>query len=801
MRSLVAFCGRTLRLDYPESIRDLVAFLFGAHIGPGRGPGHDLAVTCADDGLFSLSGFFGVSSSGLTRDDLPEFLMDAVVRGLVTDQAGGVVLHAAALRRDAKAVLLAGVTGAGKSTLTAWLAARGYEYLTDELVFCPLDAAGRVQPFYRPLVLRADSLRALEAEAAIDPAAARFRYGDKALFGLGTPRPSEPVEVGAILFPSFRQDAAMSLEPLKTGLVALHLLENNLNGANLAAGGLPAMADMARRLAGLRVTYGDFSQIDGVLDAVLDDILSGRTDAGSWYRVHSAFGPAGGPAVVSAGSPAAAPQSRKINAPTPSRGTFKLTVGMATFDDFDGVYFTIQSLRLNNPELLPEIEFLVIDNNPAGPCGDALKDLEKICPTYRYVPFAGQTGTATRDLVFSQASGEFVLCVDCHVLLAPGALARLMDFLKADPDATDLYQGPMLYDGLDRVATHFEPEWRAGMYGTWGTDERGGQADAEPFEIPMQGLGLFACRRDAWPGFNPKFRGFGGEEGYIHEKFRQRGDRTLCLPFLRWLHRFPRPMGVPYRAKWEDRIRNYVLGFNELGLDLAPIEEHFRAVLGKEPADRIVADVKRELSNPFNRFDMIRYINLDERPDRLEAFQKRLSRLGIELLSSRSAAVRTPNNHHVGCALSHRAVIADARQRRLKNVLVFEDDAVFDRDTLPMLSAMLEELDGIEWDVFYLGGHTWDGRGELVPGCRMLRAPLTITTGHALAYNHTVFDRMLADLPESFDGMVDWIGTHYGIDQYLSHLDVRKVLAEPMIAMQVELFSQRHAPDRARFIL
>ena len=82
----------------------------------------------------------------------------------------------------------------------------------------------------------------------------------------------------------------------------------------------------------------------------------------------------------------------------------------------------------------------------------------------------------------------------------------------------------------------------------------------------MQGMGLFACRKDAWPGFNPLFRGFGAEEGYIHEKVRQGGGRTLCLPFLRWMHRFNRPLGAPYPNIWEDRIRNYYIGWRELGL-------------------------------------------------------------------------------------------------------------------------------------------------------------------------------------------------------------------------------------------
>lgn len=98
--------------------------------------------------------------------------------------------------------------------------------------------------------------------------------------------------------------------------------------------------------------------------------------------------------------------------------------------------------------------------------------------------------------------------------------------------------------------------------------------DAE-FDVPGQGLGLFVCRKDSWPGFNPNFRGFGGEEMYIHRKFRDRGGRTLCLSWLRWAHRFGRASGAPYPLLIADKVRNYVLGLTELGLPLDRCHRHF----------------------------------------------------------------------------------------------------------------------------------------------------------------------------------------------------------------------------------
>jgi hypothetical protein len=258
---------------------------------------------------------------------------------------------------------------------------------------------------------------------------------------------------------------------------------------------------------------------------------------------------------------------------------------MATYNDFDGVYFTLQALRLYHD--LDNTELLVVDNYGCRYTGELVRTWAR----GTYVLANDVVGTtAPRDLVFRRASGAAVLCCDSHVLFAPGAVARLKGFYRDNPDCDDLLQGPLVYDDGDLVSTHLEPVWREQMWGTWATDPRGRDRDGEPFEIPMQGLGVFSCRTDAWLGFHPGFRGFGGEEGYIHEKFRRAGRRCLCLPWLRWMHRFGRPQGIPYPLTVEDKLRNYVLGHTELGLDLAPVLAHFSQYL---PADR-VADLARQ---------------------------------------------------------------------------------------------------------------------------------------------------------------------------------------------------------------
>lgn len=253
----------------------------------------------------------------------------------------------------------------------------------------------------------------------------------------------------------------------------------------------------------------------------------------------------------------------------------RLTVGMACYDDFDGVWFSVKALRMYHGDVA-DMEIVVVDNNPDSAHGREVKRFVESTPRARYVPFGECRGTAQpRNRVFEVASGDYVVCIDCHVLLEPGSLRKLVDYLDANPDCRDLLQGPLVGDRGRVIGTHQELTWRRQALGVWATDDRGIDPDGTPFEIPQQGMGCFACRREAWVGFHPGFRGFGGCETYVAESYRRRGDRVLCLPFLRWHHRFPRPGGVPHSVSATDQLQNYLLTARALGWDEDEVRERY----------------------------------------------------------------------------------------------------------------------------------------------------------------------------------------------------------------------------------
>jgi LicD family len=397
----------------------------------------------------------------------------------------------------------------------------------------------------------------------------------------------------------------------------------------------------------------------------------------------------------------------------------KLTIGMAVYDDYDGVYFTIQSIRLVHAAELDDIEFLILDNHPGGPVSPVLQLLADRVPRCRYVAFGGYSSTAVRDIIFREATTDYVMCVDSHILLQAGAVRALLDYFDARPGCRDIVQGPLLQDSLSgNAGTHYKDEWGGGMWGRWAADPRGQDPLAEPFEIAMQGLGVFACRRDAWTGFNPRMRGHGGEEGYVHEKFRRAGGRVICHPAIRWLHKGFRSTGLLYPASWRDRARNYVLAFGELGWDTSGLEKHLHEILDQEDpekAEMILEQARAEAASPYARFDAVFCLHRDDLHRRWQRSRRELAVLGIDWLAE---PVVAPTR-----AGALRSIVAAASRRRLDSILILEDDLLPGTEAASVL------------DRFVCAPEPWSiwrpAQDEM----------------HALAIHRTAYDQVLAATP------------------------------------------------------
>ena len=278
----------------------------------------------------------------------------------------------------------------------------------------------------------------------------------------------------------------------------------------------------------------------------------------------------------------------------------KLTIGIPVYDDYDGVFFTLQALRFAY-RLNDWIEFLVVDNNPDSIYGQATRELCEKTQTL-YIPHSDSVGTSVaKNMVFESASSEWVMCIDSHVLVSPEGLDNVFKSVrKLRKDS--LYHGVLVEDGMNTCLGEMEPKWRGGMYGIWGKgQELTNLPSGFQVEVNMHGMGLFLCHKDAWLGFNKNFIGFGGEEGYIHKKFRQNGGKVFRLNSLHWVHRFTRPDGPKYPNTWEDRIGNYFYGFQELGRKdlILGCVDHFQELLGTMKLGLTLMKVRQRMGNDF----------------------------------------------------------------------------------------------------------------------------------------------------------------------------------------------------------
>lgn len=117
-------------------------------------------------------------------------------------------------------------------------------------------------------------------------------------------------------------------------------------------------------------------------------------------------------------------------------------------------------------------------------------------------------------------------------------------------------------------------------------------------------------------------------------------------------------------------------------------------------------------SSLLNFFDKSYIINLPERLDRREKMKQELKMLGLFESSEQVVffpAVRPtdkgefPSIGSKGCFLSHLAVLKEAKNQNLNNLLIMEDDLSFTHFLIKEQDVIVNELQRLNWDFVYLG--------------------------------------------------------------------------------------------------
>ena len=190
----------------------------------------------------------------------------------------------------------------------------------------------------------------------------------------------------------------------------------------------------------------------------------------------------------------------------------------------------------------------------------------------------------------------------------------------------------------------------------------------------------------------------------------------------------------------------------------------------------------------FDYFQSAFYINLASRTDRRESFEQRIQSLGLyvprfealileENDQNITDKLRTDAHYRqkIGCTLSHMAVIRLAKTKQWDNIMIFEDDCVFNENFIQKMFHCISELKTISWDMFYMGGEPNVPCLPLTENLRICSETGGMYGTHAYAVNHTFYDKILALRPYDLSS-VDCLYLHLTSRVY--------VLSKDMLATQ-----------------
>ncbi|MFC3321589.1 PqqD family peptide modification chaperone [Mesorhizobium cantuariense] len=264
---VVAVAGLNIRIVYPAACAYPAVTVF-RHLEVQRETADVLLEVVEQGGRVHLlrDGEWILSCS---LDELPVMLKGQLLTEVLDYGAYELALHAAALFRNERIVLLCGNPGAGKTTLTLALVHAGFGFVADDVTLLDSRGHGVGLPF-APAVkagawpLLAEYCPDLDAVPVCRrPDRRRVRFAVPEAF---VPLPPAPLPIGCVVLLRRGRDSKASLEPVDP----THALRGLLNGALAPGGELSGTAfDVLIQLIASAETYRlTYSRLDDAVQLI-----------------------------------------------------------------------------------------------------------------------------------------------------------------------------------------------------------------------------------------------------------------------------------------------------------------------------------------------------------------------------------------------------------------------------------------------------------------------------------------------------------------------------------------------------
>lgn len=179
------------------------------------------------------------------------------------------LLHASAVEKDGRALIMTGQSGSGKSTLAAMLGHRGWRFMGDEFVLIDLDKGDAV-PFPRLISLKNEAIGAMMATALdgrFGPLMQETPKGD--IRHLVPPADAiaamaQPARPALLLFPSFGFEA--TVREVAPSEVFMRLTQASTNYVALGEKGFSALTRFVQTVPARAIDYRDGIEAEALVN-------------------------------------------------------------------------------------------------------------------------------------------------------------------------------------------------------------------------------------------------------------------------------------------------------------------------------------------------------------------------------------------------------------------------------------------------------------------------------------------------------------------------------------------------------
>jgi GR25 family glycosyltransferase involved in LPS biosynthesis len=151
-------------------------------------------------------------------------------------------------------------------------------------------------------------------------------------------------------------------------------------------------------------------------------------------------------------------------------------------------------------------------------------------------------------------------------------------------------------------------------------------------------------------------------------------------------------------------------------------------------------------------FDKLYCINLDKRTDRWQLVEPEFKKHGLDVervpgYDGSKLNLEFPpeiREGAVGCSLSHLFTIKLAKQNKLNNFLLLEDDVVFEDGVNEKFFSVLDQVPD-DWDMLYLGGQHFHGMNMTQVNENVYKCVYTLAA-QSVGIRNTVYDYFIDKL-------------------------------------------------------